>query len=328
MEATTTTAKYLEDLLPRARAAHNGTSFDPEKRGRQMIDEYEECLTSDLEQIANAQEDVKAHYIARFRRFLGAWMCAKSRCVSTMIAGPSNFPVHRQQKYGRWEDNAYSKFKEFREKAIAGISKDIERAKSPEQKMEEGWVSIKNNILSSAATVIGIDRGELTQYARPLFVNSITGLVKRMAKNGQAEHVRRSLALIRELNKQGPKPIVTEKNAIFKLAEVAAEIKADKEHEMEAEPNEILFEGGKIVLNHRINRIQIIHNSKPPYERIIPLKINAFRWSPREGAWQRHLNNAGKYAVEKALGIKIDWNSLSLQNEQQQQHLEENSQQA
>jgi len=43
------------------------------------------------------------------------------------------------------------------------------------------------------------------------------------------------------------------------------------------------------------NRVQLVFAGKP--EQLIRerLKSTGFRWSPSAGAWQRHLNNAGKY---------------------------------
>jgi hypothetical protein len=31
------------------------------------------------------------------------------------------------------------------------------------------------------------------------------------------------------------------------------------------------------------------------------LKANGFRWSPSQGAWQRHLNEAGRWAAERVM---------------------------
>ena len=186
----------------------------------------------------------------------------KSRIVSTMISGGSNFPVRRMQKYNGWEDNAYKHFQEFRTKALTGIKKQIERDKPEEQKQDEAWKSIEKSILSSAAAIIGIDNGE-KGLTRSLFVNSITGLIKRMAENGQTGHVKKAIDLIRLLNGKYAKPIITEKNSIFTLlevAEAAAETKRDKANR----ENQIFeFEGGKVVLNYEIDRVQITHHQKP-----------------------------------------------------------------
>jgi hypothetical protein len=47
-------------------------------------------------------------------------------------------------------------------------------------------------------------------------------------------------------------------------------------------------------------RIRIRFDTKPPAEIRTILKGHGFRWSPTEGAWQRLLNGAGRYAVSRA----------------------------
>jgi len=54
----------------------------------------------------------------------------------------------------------------------------------------------------------------------------------------------------------------------------------------EMEHVEIEFDGGVIVTNEEINRVQIIFDVKPDEAVRRELKSWGFRWSPREGAWQ------------------------------------------
>ena len=62
---------------------------------------------------------------------------------------------------------------------------------------------------------------------------------------------------------------------------------------------EIVKGGGiKIVQNVEANRVQIIFRDKPDAAMRAKLKHRGFRWAPSEGAWQRHLNNAGIYAAQ------------------------------
>ena len=49
---------------------------------------------------------------------------------------------------------------------------------------------------------------------------------------------------------------------------------------------EIDFEGGQIVTNEDINRVQILFDEKPDEATRSKLKSYGFRWSPREKAWQ------------------------------------------
>jgi hypothetical protein len=68
---------------------------------------------------------------------------------------------------------------------------------------------------------------------------------------------------------------------------------------------EKVFPGGRIVLNKAIDRVQLVFDRRPEPEVIAQLKGRAFRWSPREGAWQRQLTQNGVWAAEfiaKSLG--------------------------
>ncbi len=52
------------------------------------------------------------------------------------------------------------------------------------------------------------------------------------------------------------------------------------------EHTELDFDGGRIITNEEINRVQILFDEKPDEETRRKLKGYGFRWSPREGAWQ------------------------------------------
>jgi hypothetical protein len=74
------------------------------------------------------------------------------------------------------------------------------------------------------------------------------------------------------------------------------------------------FPGGKIVLNKAIDRVQLVFDGRPDAEVIAQLKSRAFRWSPREGAWQRQLTRNGVWAAEavaKSLGANVGYTSAA-----------------
>ena len=295
----------LTPLLKAATRAHNGTSFDPEKRGQQMIDEYTNILTSDLELIKDATDEVKELYVSRFTKYLGAYISARSRIISPMISGGSNFPVRQQQKYHRWEDSTYNKFKEFRNKAIKGIQRQIEADKPQSQKNDEIWQRIERELLGKIATIIDIDEGRNTYSSRALFVSNLTGMIKRMAQNGKTEHVRKSIDLINKLNTTVKKPIVTANNSIFSLVQVSEERQETKEEVKQKENKTFDFTGGQVVINYEIDRVQIKHDSKPAYEVIQQLKKAAFKWSPSQGVWQRQLTMNAVRASNQLTGLKL-----------------------
>jgi hypothetical protein len=55
--------------------------------------------------------------------------------------------------------------------------------------------------------------------------------------------------------------------------------------------------GYRIVENADMNRIQFFFDDKPTPEIRSILKRSGWRWAPSVGAWQRHLNNNGRYSA-------------------------------
>ena len=155
-------------------------------------------------------------------------------------------------------------------------------------------------------------RKSITQSARwafasgsnkALFVASIYGKVETYARYGNVEIVERAIQLVRELN--GKKSVITERHKFFGLAEVAKQFREEKEESTKRESKDVSFDGGTVRTNYEIDRVQILFDEKPNPEMIQALKKNAFKWSPRYGAWQRQNTQNGKYAICKLLNIKL-----------------------
>lgn len=50
-----------------------------------------------------------------------------------------------------------------------------------------------------------------------------------------------------------------------------------------------------------LNRVMLCFSYKPDADALAVLKARAFRWAPSNQAWQRQLNNAGRYAVQQVI---------------------------
>lgn len=59
------------------------------------------------------------------------------------------------------------------------------------------------------------------------------------------------------------------------------------------------FEGGEAIANDELCRLQIVFDEKPSEEQIYKLKLNGFKWSPTNQAWQRQLNQNAIYAADR-----------------------------
>lgn len=292
----------LLDLYDLAYNANRNTSFSPEKRAEQTLKEYSEELESDQ---TGMNSETKSIYIDKYRSYLRKYLASRAGCASTMITGPANFNVARNEKRQRWAEGNYNKFREFRERFLNAIRKQAIKNRTPNEAHNLKWESVSKRIIESANVVMNIDNGVNTTYSRTLFVNSISNRIKELAKCGDVETLNKAIELLKNLNEKGLKPIISSKSEIWKLETVAEAIREQKVDSLE-KPNETFnFEGGVIIINHSMDRIQVKHGSKPAYEVIAVLKMNAFKWSPKNQVWQRQLTRNAIYSTERIFNIDL-----------------------
>lgn len=273
----------IDGLYKAAYEAHRGTSFSPEVRAEQYVKSYEKQLNEDLN---NMPEEEKQRYIDGYKKHLFAWLSAKSRCLSSMITGPANFPVRRNEKANNSEHKRSEEFTQWREKAFNSINKRIEASKPEDQKNNERWERLKK---------------ELLQKIEWQSVANFYSMVERLAYNGDIELVKESIGLVREYNDTHNRPFVTNRHKLWNLPEIAENVKANNEAKAEKQSEESEINGVKVVKNYQADRIQLFFDGKPKYEVISALKHAAFKWSPSNMCWQRQLTRNAIYAAESLL---------------------------
>lgn len=130
-------ADYANDIpVALARAAHAGTSMVPEERAEQERAGYAATLTADFEALARiagddaAKRAILASEFARYRTGYRARSVARlsalSRCMSTMVTGPSNFPTRRNAKRNDSADKRTTELVEYRERALTAIRRELQ----------------------------------------------------------------------------------------------------------------------------------------------------------------------------------------------------------
>lgn len=262
---------------------------------------YEAELHQDLQ---NIPETERGRYIDNYKKYFSAMLSSQASCASTMITGPAGFNPQRNEKANKSYDNRLDEFRSWRDRALAAIALKTESTKTHEQKLEEEWIRLLEVISHSASTIHAINTGKCEGYNKALFVDSIRNRVTTYAKRGEVEIVDRAIAYIREQNGKGKKPIITELNCFFKLPQIARAQKAKLEALSEKENKEIPFDGGKIVLNYREDRLQILLDAMPSDELRYALKREySFNWSPNNKAWQRKLTENSLVAARKVLKL-------------------------
>lgn len=84
------------------------------------------------------------------------------------------------------------------------------------------------DIINSLNTIRDIDNGTVVGMTRALFVSSVTGKIKTLAKNGAQDKVNNVLTMIAEYNAIAAKPLISLRNGIWKLGEVLDVVSEDE----------------------------------------------------------------------------------------------------
>jgi hypothetical protein len=235
--------------------------------------------------VRNAAE-IRRSYKARTL----AYLRSKGRCVSPMIAGPSNFPARRMEKRNRVCDNRLRELYEFRKRALDAIRKALHpewrpimagddnaldrlRRKIADREkrvavMKAANAAIRRNAKKGKEAQIDAIRAvdpmftseSAVELLQPDFMGRV-GFAAYLFQNNGAELRRlRARLTILERDKAAPETILEGDNSV----------------RLEDCPSE--------------NRIRLFFPGKPDEAIRARLKSNGFRWTPSVGCWQAYRN--------------------------------------
>ena len=278
-----------------ARRAYAGISFMCEKRAEQQQNDYMAILQNFINKFSPlaVNEEQQKYLEERFKvykqgvlKHFNIILNAKSRVISPMITGPANFPVRQNQKRMSSEMKRHDEFTEFREKFWKYTGKDLLALKTNEEATEEEFERLKYEI----------------DHKLPHSNAGVYGKIERSFKNNP-------IPAIKALKYFLTKYKIPKNAKILRLLEKPIEehIKEQEETKEERENKgvqEVFSEGNIAILhNYEIDRVQInfLDNEKPSEAIRKLLKGNGFKWSPKNGVWQRQLTQNGKWTSERVV---------------------------
>jgi hypothetical protein len=298
----------LENLKETARRAFNGVSFSPERRGEGVVNEYGAELLEDIEEIrkaatAHSQEPdaAIARYTEKYKRYLSSWLHSKSNCYSTMIAGPSNFPVNSQRKKHQWAENKYTEFREWRTRVLHKICKSFAPKITPLTELEQAKADLKG-CEESQETMKRVNKFYPKFKKNPELLDTadFSETVKKYIREWVPRYSFERLPFQSYSLTNNGANIRRLKQRVTML-----ESKAVK-HEA-GEQNEVTINGVRILQNYTEDRVQIFFDGKPAPDSIQLLKSRGWRWSPFNKCWQRKLTNDATYSAKQIAGqVKVN----------------------
>lgn len=275
--------------------AFNGTSFNPERRGESIRNDYAQTMQAAYETLRKHAEkggtlDMLESEFSRFKSGYRArtekWLHTHSRCISSMIAGPSNFPVRRAQKLNDVEHKRLTELVEFGQRGLSAAIRNLRPDLRPIMagdadaiaRLEEKIVALRTRQ----------DRMKAINAAHKAFKKDPKTLEESSLSQQDKDLIRRYVpAYSWEPHPFAPFEL-SNNNATIRTAEKRLEAlqvaKATPEKQIEC------ASGLRVEDCPADNRVRLFFPDKPDAGVRDKLKSNGFRWSPSIGAWQAYRN--------------------------------------
>jgi len=292
-------AGLLDSYKNKAIQAHSWTSHWPEKRGEQLINDYNGQLSEDITELESkgiGSESIES-YKARYINLFTSWLSAKGNCTSSFITGPANYNMRRHEKTQRSEENHYTLWQEWRIRAKKAIVRKAQPEKTFLSELDRYKAELetmqKNQDLMKACNVV---------MKKAKGQDCTAGLIAA----GLSEESAKKLQTPDFAGRKGyPTFKLTNNNANLKRVELRIKELEQKESLKNEQPiTEYTFEGGKLIVNYEADRLQIVFDTRPTTEELTAWKnkgLNSYNWSPSVMAWQRKITANAMWAVKRML---------------------------
>jgi hypothetical protein len=283
-----------------AHRAHAGTSFTPDKRGEAEINDYASTLAGDFENFSrdattpekqSLLETEFARYREGYRSKYCAYLSSRSRCLSTMITGPSNFPTRRNQKRNGVADRRLEDLNEFRARALAAINKALHPEHRP-------IMAGDGDALDRLAEKIA--QAEALQVT----MRTVNAAIRRHAKEGRGAQIKAMMEANPELC-EAKAALMLNPDCLgrigyfdFELSNNNANIRRMKARlewlgrDKATKPTTIRGENGVLYEDCPAdNSVRLFFTYIPDVATRTRLKSHGFRWTPSLKCWQAYRNS-------------------------------------
>ena len=263
-------------------------SLDPERMGHHICIECSEDLDEFLAQIP---EELQAEYEAKYLNKWREWLAALSRCYSVLVTGPARFNSRRHEKMNDYERAARKRLRDWSEKVVKRINR---------QQRLTGWQEVER-LQSKLDTLTELHdkmkaANKIVRSKKLSEEEQIDGLVALGLNEKQAVEILKPTERWQSVGF----PTYQLQNNLAKIKATQAAIERHKAM-AEAEDKEIKFNGGRVVVCNSDERMRFYFDEIPPVEVRNLMKRNAFKWSPKNGAWQRQLTANCKFDTKRIL---------------------------
>lgn len=273
---------------------------------RAMVDRAAQMVEEQKEQVSEFYHDKLDHLLDRYAKALAEYINRENQigtmCPSVMISGGSNFPVRKKEKQvAAWEANRanYEKAESILRKIRSVGTGPIDFADPHAEEMLTDRINNLQSELDACKEANAYYRKHKTLEGCPgISAKALSWLTRPGVFNAGENGT--------------PLELYKTPFPSYHLSSIRQRLKSAKERLEEYNKrkacaqeigNGLKFDGGEIVKNAELNRLQILFDDIPDEETRTALKRNGFRWSPSNKAWQRQLTDAAERAAKSVLQI-------------------------
>lgn len=235
----------------------------------------------------------KAYALAdRFARKYAEWLNEGYRidamCPSILVSGGGNFPVRKKERQNARRSSHMERYEK-----VMGIKRRI--ASIGTGGIQAGDPNALERLEAKAKRLE--DRQDMMKRANAHYRKHGTLEGFDGVDHDEAEHVRRDMERF-GMSQPFPSWQLSNNLATIKRTRARiAELQREKEADTEDRETEVNGEPCTVVENADIMRLQLVFDGKPEADTRAKLKANGFRWSPKNGAWQRQLTDNARRAL-------------------------------
>lgn len=291
--------KYYSINEELARRSHDMMSMSDYKKGsataeyQRMVDKAFDIAESQKRRVDPMYHDKIDALLDSYARRLADNINNSNRigtmCPSILIAGGSGFNVRKKERQNAAADRNMQEWNEIqgilhkiRSVGTGGISGDDPNALNKLRAKLESLERLQNRMKAANAAIrmkdqakgdaklaeMGYSHSDIKELRSPDFCGRI-GYPSYQLSNNNA-NIHRIRERIEELEKRQDSPA----------------------------PEGWKFDGGEVVINAELNRLQIVLDDRPDADTKQALKSHGFRWAPSQGAWQRQLTDNAIHAAK------------------------------
>ena len=301
-------ATYYPISEETAHRANNANSMRDYKPGsataiyRAAVDEAAALVEAQKAKVSPYYHDKLDSLLDRYTRrladYYNAYYRNEASCPSILISGGSNFPVNKKSKQNARRDSLWQEYKDIED--ILDKIKSV--GTGPVDLADPHAREMLTDQLQNLQKQLEDDKALNAYYRKHKGFEGFPGISEETAARLSADFA--------DTRKQCPwidKPCPD-----YELTSLRGKIKRvqarldelDKLQASAQQPaDSTKFDGGEIIRNAELNRLQIIFDRIPDEETRSSLKSNGFHWSPRNQAWQRQLTQNAESAARRVLGL-------------------------